>query len=64
VAAEYLGNFVADSSQGGFTAGSQWLVWRFESDATLADALNGELGDFPVGYCGIWCRVLGRVMRR
>ena len=37
-AAEYLGNFVADASQGGFTNGTQWLVWKFESDATLAYA--------------------------
>ena len=47
IAAEYLGNFVADSSTGGITAGTQWLIWRFESDATLADACAGALGPFP-----------------
>lgn len=46
-AAEYLGTFVAEGSAGGFNAGSQWLVWRFESDATLADACDGRLGKFP-----------------
>lgn len=39
-AAEYLGNFIADRSDGGFTVGTQWLVWRFESDATLAIAMS------------------------
>ena len=28
-------------------AGTQWLVWRFETDSTLADALSGSLGRFP-----------------
>ncbi len=36
--AEYEGEFVADASDGGFLRGTQWLVWKFESDATLADA--------------------------
>ena len=36
--AEYEGEFVADASDGGFLRGTQWLVWNFESDATLADA--------------------------
>lgn len=47
-AAEYLGQFVAEGSARGFTTGSQWLVWKFESDSTLADAMNGALGPFPV----------------
>ncbi len=37
----------ADRSEGAFTSGSQWLVWKFESDATLGDALDGRLGEFP-----------------
>lgn len=45
--AEYLGAFMAQGSSGGITAGTQWLVWRFESDATLGDACNGLLGPFP-----------------
>ncbi|GAB4813213.1 hypothetical protein N2152v2_000259 [Parachlorella kessleri] len=49
-AAEYLGQFVASGSGGGFITGSQWLVWKFESDATLADAMSGGLGPFP-GSC-------------
>lgn len=46
-AAEYLGAFIAEGSGGGFNAGSQWLVWKFESDATLGDACDGRLGPFP-----------------
>lgn len=38
---------VTDESDGAFTKGSQWLVWKFESDATLGDALDGRLGAFP-----------------
>jgi hypothetical protein len=45
--ASYLGEFTPTASARGFTRGAQWLVWRFESDATLADALNGALGSFP-----------------
>ncbi|KAL6752611.1 protein kinase [Haematococcus lacustris] len=45
--AQYLGFFIADGSEGAFTKGSQWLVWRFESDASLGDALDGALGVFP-----------------
>lgn len=37
----------ADAPDGAFTKGSQWLVWKFESDATLGDALDGRLGPFP-----------------
>ncbi|KAK9821704.1 hypothetical protein WJX74_010685 [Apatococcus lobatus] len=46
--AAYLGTFRADASGGGFTRGTQWLMWRFESDSTLADALQGSLGPFPL----------------
>lgn len=35
------------TADGAFTKGSQWLVWKFESDATLGDALDGKLGPFP-----------------
>ena len=31
---------MADVSERGFVKGAQWLVWRFESDATLADAMQ------------------------
>lgn len=44
-AAKYLGEFVAEGSRGGFTIGTQWLVWKYESDATLLDAMSvGFLG--------------------
>ena len=33
--AEYLGYFVADDNVGNMQRGTQWLVWRFESDSTL-----------------------------
>lgn len=45
--AEFMGCFFADGSDGGFTKGSQWLVWKFESDSTLGDACDGKLGEFP-----------------
>lgn len=45
--AEYLGDFVADYTEGAFAKGTQWLVWTFESDSTLSDALEGALGPFP-----------------
>lgn len=44
---KYLGSFMASGSSGGITAGTQWLVWRFESDITLGDACSGALGPFP-----------------
>ena len=47
VAASYLGQFVPRTSGRGFTPGTQWLVWKFESDSTLGDALSGLLGPFP-----------------
>ncbi|KAF5826708.1 protein kinase [Dunaliella salina] len=34
-------------TDGAFSRGSQWLVWKFESDATLGNALDGQLGSFP-----------------
>lgn len=53
VAASYLGQFVPSSSGRGFTPGTQWLVWKFESDSTLGDALSGLLGPFPGCLAGI-----------
>lgn len=38
------------TAQGGITSGSQWLVWKFESDSTLGDACEGALGPFPVSF--------------
>ena len=46
-AAGYKGTFVCDESNGGFTKDTQWLVWDFESDCTLGDALEGKIGVFP-----------------
>jgi serine/threonine protein kinase len=45
--AKYLGEFTAEQSVAGFTKGTQWLIWRYESDSTLADALAGNVGVFP-----------------
>ena len=36
-----------DRSIGSITVGSQWLVWDFETDATLGAAIEGRLGRFP-----------------
>lgn len=33
--------------------GTQWLIWKFESDSTLADACQGNLGKFPEDLDGI-----------
>lgn len=38
---------LAAVADGAFTKGSQWLIWKFESDSTLGDALDGRLGAFP-----------------
>ena len=45
--ARFRGSFTAQETTGNFTKGSQWLVWDFESDSTLSDALQGNLGAFP-----------------
>lgn len=45
--AQYLGEFVAEASEYGFTKGTQWLIWKYESDSTLGDAVSGNLGAFP-----------------
>lgn len=54
-AAEYLGEFTADVTDSGFTKGTQWLVWNFESDSTLADALENRLGKFPEAGAALFC---------
>lgn len=38
--------------------GSQWLLWQFETDATLGAAIDGSLGKFPACVEEI---ILGRV---
>lgn len=45
--ARYKGEFICDESTGGFTRDTQWLVWNYESDCTLGDALDGAIGVFP-----------------
>ena len=45
--AGYRGAFTCTESIGGFTKGTQWLAWDFESDCTLGDALEGGIGSFP-----------------
>ena len=49
--AEYQGEFIADASDGGFTKGTQWLVWKFESDSTLGDALSVRLSSPGLNPC-------------
>ena len=46
--ARYLGEFVADKSDGGFIQGTQWLVWKFESDTTLGDAMQASIDCYEV----------------
>lgn len=45
--AGYKGAFTCTRSDGGFTKDTQWLVWNYESDTTLGDALDGKIGTFP-----------------
>eukprot|EP00882_Tetradesmus_deserticola_P007090 GHRQ01007464.1.p1 GENE.GHRQ01007464.1~~GHRQ01007464.1.p1 ORF type:complete len:348 (+),score=112.45 GHRQ01007464.1:87-1130(+) len=45
--AAYLGEFEAEEGTNGIQKGTQWLVWKFESDSTLGDALSGQLGTWP-----------------
>lgn len=53
--AQYLGEFVADQSEGGFIKGTQWLVWKFESDTTLSDAMQVSQGsNFLVRAAILW----------
>lgn len=42
ISADYMGSFIADSTARNFYAGQQWLVWKFESDATLGDFIRGK----------------------
>jgi hypothetical protein len=50
---------MCDDSAGGFTKDTQWLVWNFESDCTLGDALDGVIGTFPADVEEL---VVGRTM--
>lgn len=45
--AAYLGEFEAEETANGIQKGTQWLIWKFESDSTLGDALSGNLGEWP-----------------
>jgi len=54
VVAKYLGEYVADETGGGFVKGGEWLVWDFQSDSTLYDALEGALGKFPEDVADIF----------
>jgi len=45
--AAFVGDFVADDFGGGYDRDSQWLVFKYESDITLADAIEGRLGQYP-----------------
>ena len=58
--AGYRGAFTCTESDGGFTKGTQWLAWDYESDCTLGDALDGTIGTFPETLEEI---ILGREMR-
>ncbi|KAK9802684.1 hypothetical protein WJX73_005630 [Symbiochloris irregularis] len=75
---QYLGTFIADANDGGFNLGTQWLLWKYESDTTLAEACQGIVGNFPACLEGIMlgakssmkdeeardARIIRRIMRR
>ncbi|WIA36617.1 hypothetical protein OEZ86_007905 [Tetradesmus obliquus] len=56
--AAYLGEFTAEEGTNGIQKDTQWLVWKFESDSTLGDALSGQLGTWPEDIEDI---MLGRI---
>lgn len=45
-----------EQSAGGITAGTQWLIWSYESDSTLEDAIDGRLGVFPQSLADLFVR--------
>ena len=47
--AKYLGTFVADATDRGFTRDTQWLIWKYESDTTLAEASQVSFGCPNIG---------------
>lgn len=62
--ARYMGEFVADKSDGGFIKGTQWLVWKFESDSTLSDAMQVCLLALPTvaAVCNHSVHISGRAL--
>uniref|UniRef100_A0A1J3IG45 Serine/threonine-protein kinase STN8, chloroplastic n=1 Tax=Noccaea caerulescens TaxID=107243 RepID=A0A1J3IG45_NOCCA len=56
--AEFLGSFVADTTNSMFTKGGKWLVWRFEGDRDLADYMKDR--SFPSNLESI---MFGRVLQ-
>ena len=61
VAAKFRGDFVVEETDGPFTKGSRWLAFDFESDATLSDALEGNVGPYPEALADIMLR--GKINR-
>jgi hypothetical protein len=49
-----MGEYVASETGGGFIRGAEWMVWDFESDSTLYDAIEGALGKFPADVSEIF----------
>ncbi|QDZ19188.1 protein kinase [Chloropicon primus] len=45
--ATFLGEFVADEFGRGYDKDSQWLVFKYESEITLADTIEGRIGPYP-----------------
>jgi hypothetical protein len=59
------GDAAASRSVGPFRAGQEYLVWRYESDATLGDFLKGSVpGGFPDNLEGILFGSAGAGRRR
>jgi len=52
--AEYKGSFIAEKSSGLFKEGKQFLIWKYETDATLEDFVEAKiLGSFPGNLSGV-----------
>lgn len=56
--AEFLGTFIADKTSLEFVKGGKWLVWKFEGDRTLADAMKNRR--FPLNLESV---MFGKVLQ-
>ncbi|KAL9275211.1 Serine/threonine-protein kinase STN8, chloroplastic-like protein [Drosera capensis] len=56
--AEFLGSFVADTTNTQFIKGGKWLVWKFEGDRDLGDYMKDR--SFPLNLESV---MFGRVLQ-
>lgn len=56
--AEFLGSFIADTTNSRFTKGEKWLVWKFEGDRDLGEYMKDRI--FPLNLESV---MFGRVLK-